>query len=136
MGYFQHGAQRHSPEGTDATASGVLHFVGDLGEYEVFVNGVNMAPTTDIPNPHPLAISLVVGPPNIMEHDGVSIRTYTKHKLEIIGDVDDVSPGDVITIIRPSFRQPYDAPLHAHDSVGNYIACRLLSTGELIYGTP
>lgn len=131
-----HHGRDHRPGGEDATYTGPWIGVGDPGEYEVFINGANAAPSADSPNPVPFRIRLAIGPPNIMDTDGVTILRYTEHQIEIQGDVTDVSPGDIVTVIRPEYRHDHDVPVPAHDDAGNYIACRLLSTGEFIYGVP
>ena len=133
--YLQHG-RRNSPDGSDPAYAGVEHKVGDPGVYEQFVNGSNAAATADSPNPAPLTVRLVNGPPNIMAADGVTIVEYTEHVLEIFGDVTGVNIGDIVFVLRPEFRFPIDKPCKGHDDAGNYVACRLLASGEFMWGVP
>jgi hypothetical protein len=124
----------HAPGGADPTPTGPWHKVGDPGEYEQLLSGRNADPTALIPNPTPLQIRLAVGPPNIMDQDGTTILRYTKHQLEIECDLTDLNPGDLVTIVRPEYRQPTDKAVPGHDDNGNYVPCRLYKTGEFVYG--
>ena len=135
MAYLQHG-RRNAPDGSDPAYAGVEHHVGDPGVYEQFINGANAAASASSPIPAPLTVRLVNGPPNAMGSDGVTITEYTDHVLEICGDVTGVSSGDTVFILRPEFRFAVDKPCKAHDDNGVYVPCRLLSTGEFIYGVP
>lgn len=98
------------------------------------MNGQNAAPTSTVPNPAPLQFRLAVGPPNVLSRDGTTIVTYTKHQVEIAGDVTGVNPGDIVFVLPIEMRHPDDRPVHSHDDTGAYVACRLLSTGEFYYG--
>jgi len=99
----------------------------------VWVNGSNMTPTVAIPNPVPLRYRLSVGPPNVLEVDG-SLLEYTEHQIEIQGDVTGLVSGDTVFILPLEYRHEYDVPYHTHDDLGNYVPCRMLSTGEFVYG--
>lgn len=133
---------RHAPRGSDPSPTDVWHNIGDPGE-PPFINGTNMAPTADVPNPVPMRFRLSVGPPNDCDYDwtqapaqAITINRYTEHQIEIQGDVTGVSPGDIVFVLPLEYTKEHDLPCHAHDDFGNYIACRLLSTGEFIYGVP
>lgn len=136
----------HRPGGFDPTPTGPFHDVGGThvfagGATVDFINGANMAPTAAVPNPSPMRFRLAVGPPNVLDLDYtvtpprvLGILSYTKHQIEIQGDVTDVNPGDVVFILPIEYRHEVDLPCHAHDDQGNYVPCRLLSTGQFIYG--
>jgi hypothetical protein len=154
MSTIQHGT-RHKPRGSDPSECDVFIVVGEDPRVP-YVNGFPFAATADIPNPTPLQFRLSVGPPNVCSYDGwepadptsppdpatsprpvaSAVLQYTDHQIEIQGDVDGVSPGDIVFVIPVEYRKATDLPCHAHDSSGNYVACRLLSTGEFIYGVP
>lgn len=121
------------PGGSDSTQAGPMHLIGSPGEPD-FITGFNMAPTDAIPNPVPMGYCLIVGRPNIM--DGDQVLQYTEHKLEIVGDVDGVAPGDTVFVLPAEYRFPDDRPCHTHDFAGNYVPCRLYATGEFVYGVP
>jgi hypothetical protein len=120
----------HAPGGADPTPTGRWHNVGDPGEHETFITGANLGGTNV-----PLRLRLAVGPPNVLDQDG-SILAYTKHQLEIQGDVTAVSPGDTVFNLRPEYRFEYDLPVAMHDDAGNYVACRLYTDGDFVYGVP
>lgn len=101
----------------------------------IFVNGSNMSPTVAIPDPVPMRYRISVGPPNYLEVDG-SISFYTEHQVEIQGDVTGLLPADVVFIIPPEYRHSYDVPIPTHDESGFYVPCRLLASGEFIWGKP
>lgn len=146
--YGQHG-ERHAPRGSDPGRTDGWVVVGEDSRVP-YINGFPFAPTAQIPNPTPLQFRLSVGPPNECEYDGwegsdpvsgarpvaTAIIAYTDHQIEIQGDVDGVSPGDLVFVLPLEYTKETDLPVHAHDSSGNYIACRLLSTGEFYYGVP
>jgi hypothetical protein len=145
-GDVQHGT-RHNPRGTDPVECDDFREVGNDDGATAFINGFNMAPTAAIPNPSPMQYRISVGPPNVCDYDwpalgdpgrpvATAILQYTDHQIEIIGDVDGVAPGDIVFVLPMEYRKNTDLPIHAHDNAGNYIACRLLSTGEFIYGVP
>ncbi len=91
-----------------------------------------------------------VGPPNDCEYSAwlhtnpvsgtrpvaTSIIAYTDHQIEIQGDITGVIPGDTVFVIPLEYQHDYDVPYPSHDDAGFYVPCRLLSTGEFIYGTP
>lgn len=148
-GDVTHGT-RHAPRGSDPSWVDTWITVGDDPRVP-FINGFPTAPTPESPNPSPLQFRLSVGPPNECDYDpgwstsdpltgarpvAISIVTYTDHQIEIVGDIDGVVPGDLVFIIPLEYRRPYDTPYKGHDNFGNYIACRLLSTGEFYYGVP
>lgn len=139
----------HRPGGFDPTPTGPWHDVGGTdvfadGSLVSFINGANAAPTAEVPNPSPLRFRLAVGAPNVLDWnypsspDGTAlataIREYTKHQVEIQGDVTDVNAGDIVFVLPMEYRHEVDLPCHAHDDAGNYVPCRLLSTGEFYYG--
>ncbi len=150
----QHGS-RHAPRGSDPSWVDAWVTVGDDPRVP-FINGFPSAPTAESPNPSPLQFRLSVGPPNDCDYDGwepadptsppdpltsprpvaSAIVEYTDHQVEIIGDIDGVVPGDLVFIIPMEYRRPKDTPYKGHDNFGNYVACRLLSTGEFYYGVP
>ena len=100
----------------------------------IFQNGGNAAPSVDIPNPVPARYRLSVGPPNY--YDDAGDLVVTKHQVEIQGDLAGVSIGQVVFVLLAEYRLDYDVPItNQHDDVGMYVPCRLLSTGEFIYGT-
>jgi len=148
MSDVQHG-DRHKPRGSDPAGTDVWIVVGEDPRVP-YINGFPSAPTEESPNPTPLQFRLSIGPPNDCMYDGwegtnpvsgnrpvaTSINEYTDHQLEIEGDVDGVVPGDVIFILPLEFQFPTDLPYKGHDNDGNYVPCRLLSTGEFIYGVP
>lgn len=144
--YLQHG-KRQSPRGSDPVSCDVFRQVGNDDGATEFVNGFNTAPTADVPNPTPLQYRLSVGPPNVCDYTwpaiGSSARPiptailqYTDHQLELEGDIDGVVPGDLVFILPMEYRFETDLPFKGHDNAGNYVACRLLSTGEFYYGIP
>lgn len=99
----------------------------------LFVNGSNFVATGSIPNPVPLRYRLSVGAPNYIDIDGTI--TYTDHQIEIQGDVTGLVIGDTVFIVPPEFQHEFDVPYHTHDVYGAYVPCRLLSTGEFVWGT-
>lgn len=108
-----------------------------------YINGANAAPSATSPNPVPLRFRLAVGPPNVLTYDMTQtppavtgIDHYTEHQVEIQGDVTGVSAGQTVFILPIEYRHSYDVPVHAHDDNGNYVPCRLLSSGEFIYDVP
>jgi hypothetical protein len=101
----------------------------------VFITGSNMSPTVDVPSPVPSRYRLSVGAPNYLEIDG-SISFYTEHQIEVQLDVTGVTTGDIVFLMPPEYQHSYDVPYHTHDDTGAYVACRLLATGEFIYGVP
>lgn len=143
---LQHGS-RHKPRGSDPTDCDVWIYVG-VDPRVPFVNGANMDPTDDVPNPVPMRFRISVGTPNDCQYDGwagtdptsgtrpvaSSINFYTDHQIEIQGDVTGVSPGDTVFVIPLEYQHEYDVPYHSHDDSGFYIPCRLLKTGEFKYG--
>lgn len=144
--YLQHG-KRQNPRGSDPVACEIFRQVGNDGGATEFISGFNMAATADIPNPAPLQYRLSVGPPNICDYDwpavgsssiphATAILEYTDHQIEIVGDVDGVNIGDTVFVLPMEYRFPEDRPCKGHDDAGNYVACRLLSTGEFIWGQP
>jgi hypothetical protein len=146
--YGQHGT-RHGPRGSDPTIPDGWIYVG-VDTRVPFVNGSNRAPTLDIPNPVPLRFRLSVGPPNDCDYIGwegtdpstgdrpvaTSINYYTDHQIEIQGDVTGLSPGDIVFNMPLEYQHEFDVPYKTHDDSGIYVPCRLLSTGEFIWGTP
>ena len=142
----------HRPGGFDPTPTGPWHDVGSTdvfsdGNTVDFINGSNMAPTSDIPEPSPMRFRLAVGKPNVLDWNypppgsgapavATGVRDYTKHQVEIQGDVTGVNPGDLVFVLPMEYRHEVDLPCHAHDDAGNYVPCRLLATGEFIYGVP
>lgn len=146
--YGQHGT-RHAPRGSDPGATDVWIVVGDDPRVP-FINGFPTAPTAESPNPSPLMFRLSVGPPNECEYAGweftdpatgprpvaSAIINYTDHQIEIIGDIDGVVPGDLVFVIPLEYRKETDVAYKGHDNFGNYVPCRLLSTGEFYYGVP
>ncbi len=125
----------------------VFRLVGDDGGATAFINGANAAPTAEVPNPSPLQYRLSVGPPNVCEYNwpavsssdipvATAILDYTDHQIEIVGDVTDVNIGDTVFVLPMEYRFDKDRPCKGHDDAGNYVACRLLSTGEFIWGQP
>jgi hypothetical protein len=143
--YGQHG-ERHSPWGSDPGVPAIWIYVGDDPRVP-FVNGSNASPSDSVPNPVPARFRIVIGRPNECEYDGwfgsgpsgdvpvaSAILTYTDHQLEIQMDVTGVSPGDIVFVLPLEFQLDHDVPFHTHDDSGAYVACRLLSTGEFMYG--
>lgn len=137
----------HAPRGSDPTPTDVWIYVG-VDPRVPFVNGDNASASGPIPNPVPLRFRLSVGPPNDCDYDGwsgtdpatgdrpvaSSINSYTDKQIEIQGDVTDLSPGDTVFVIPLEYQFEYDIPFHTHDDAGSYVACRLFSTGEFVYG--
>jgi hypothetical protein len=147
-GDVQHGV-RHKPRGSDPFECDVFRLVGDDEGATAFITGFNSAPTATVPNPTPLQYRLSVGPPNVCDYTGwtgdpvtgprplaIAILQYTDHQIEIQGDVDGVVPGDLVFILPMEYRKETDLPYKGHDNFGNYVPCRLLSTGEFYYGVP
>ncbi len=146
--YGQHGP-RHSPRGSDPTPTDVWIYVG-VDPRVPFLAGSNAAPTVDIPNPVPCRFRISVGPPNDCDYSAwsgsdpvtgtrpvaTSINSYTDHQIEIQGDLTGLVSGDTVFVLPLEFQHEYDVPASTHDDAGNYIPCRLLATGEFIYGTP
>lgn len=139
--YLQH-ATRHSPRGSDPTPTDLWHYIGGTGE-PPFVTGSNMAPTVDSPNPVPSRFRLSMGPPNEVTYDyttspatALTIVTYTYHQIEIQMDVTGVTTGDIVFVLPLEYQHDYDVPFHTHDDAGLYVPCRLLATGEFVYGIP
>ncbi len=144
---LQHGP-RHSPRGSDPTPTDVWIYVG-VDARCPFVNGANADPTTAIPNPVPMRFRISMGPPNDCEYDdwsgsdpvtgtrpvATAILEYTDHQIEIQGDVTDLVIGDTVFVIPLEFQHEFDVPYHTHDTYGAYVPCRLLATGEFIWGT-
>ncbi len=100
----------------------------------IFQNGTNRSPTTAIPNPTPMHYRLSIGPPNFYDDDGSLV--YCEHQIDIQGDITSILPGDTVFVILPEYQNPVDVPFRSHDGAGFYVPCRLLSTGEFVWGTP
>ena len=146
--YGQHGV-RHAPRGSDPSYPDGWVVVG-VDPRVPFINGENMAPTADSPNPVPMQFRLCTGPPNDCDYVGwegtdpaagdrpiaSSINYYTDHQLEIQGDVTGLSPGDIVFMLPLEYQREFDVPYKTHDDTGVYVPCRLLSTGEFIWGVP
>ena len=99
----------------------------------IWVNGGNAGPSVDVANPTPGRYRLSVGPPHVLDTDG-SVIAYSEHQIEIHGDFD-VNVGDTVFFVAHEYRPQYDIPItNQHDDIGLYGPCRLLSTGEFIYG--
>ncbi len=98
----------------------------------IFQNGSNVTPG-DIPNPVPMRYRISVGPPNY--YDDAGDLVYTHHQIEIQGDITGLTYEDTVFVILPEYQHDFDVPYSGHDEYGSYIACRLLSTGEFVYGT-
>ncbi len=144
--YGQHGP-RHSPRGSDPSPTDVWIYIG-VDPRCPFVNGANAAPTTAVPNPTPMKFRLSVGPPNDCEYAdwsgsdpvtgtrpvATSILEYSDHQIEIAGDVTGLVIGDTVFNLPLEYQHQYDMPYHTHDIYGAYVPCRLLSTGEFIWG--
>jgi hypothetical protein len=92
------------------------HNIGAADEAP-FLNGANAAPSAERPNPVPMRYRWTLGA-----------------GLELQGDVDNVAPGDIVFVLPAPYRLDHDVPVDAHDDEGNYVACRLLATGEFLYG--
>ncbi len=144
--YGQHGP-RHSPRGSDPTPTDVWIYVG-VDPRVPFITGSNAAPTVDVPNPVPMRFRISTGPPNDCEYSGWEgsgptgdrpvaslILAYTDHQVEIQGDVTGLSSGDVVFVLPLEYQHEYDVPYQTHDDSKQFVACRLLSTGEFIWDT-
>ncbi len=105
-----HNLERRSP--------GPYKFVGDP-DFCDFITGRNADPSAQVPNPSPFAIRHTLGA-----------------GLEIVGDVTDLAPGDLVCIFPVGYRPLKDRPASCHDDNGNYVACRFLTTGHFYYGVP
>lgn len=146
--YLTHG-DRHSPRGSDPAPTDVWIYVG-VDPRVPFVNGSNASPSSGRPNPVPMRFRISVGPPNDCDYDGwfgsdpitgdrpvaSLINAYSDHQIDIQGDITGVVPGDTVFVIPLEYQHEYDVPYRAHDSTGYYVPCRLLSTGEFVWGTP
>ncbi len=146
--YGQHGT-RHSPRGSDPTPTDVWIYVG-VDPRVPFVNGANAPATGSVPNPVPMRFRISIGPPNDCEYAdwavtgsdpvtgtrpvATAIDAYTDHQIEIQGDVIDLLPGDTVFVLPLEFQHDHDVPYPSHDGVGIYVPCRLLATGEFIWG--
>ncbi len=144
---LQHGP-RHSPRGSDPSPCDVWIYVG-VDPRCPFVNGSNISPTVQIPTPVPMRFRISMGPPNDCEYAdwsgsdpvtgtrpvATTILEYTDHQVEIQGDITGVTYGETVFVIPLEYQHSYDVPYPGHDEYGSYIACRLLSTGEFVYGT-
>jgi hypothetical protein len=147
-GDVQHGS-RHAPRGSDPAWIDTPILVGDDPRVP-FINGSNATPTAESPTPSPLQFGFVAGLPNDCEYAGwagtdpatgarpvaSAINAYNLHLIEIVGDVTGVSFGDTVFVLPMEYRYPNDRPCKGHDDAGNYVPCRLLSTGEFIWGVP
>lgn len=98
----------------------------------IFQNGGNASGPSD--NPVPLRYRISVGPPNYYDDSGDLV--VTQHMVEIQGDVEGPATGDTVFTVLPEYLMDYDVPYHTHDSLGGYIPCRLLVSGEFIWNTP
>lgn len=123
----------HSPWGADPGRPGPWIFVGDV-DGPPFQTGGNAPASAAIPNPVPLCFRIVLGAPNIVR--GGVVTDYIWHQIEIQGDVTGVAPGDVVFTLPAEYRREFDVPVHSHDDSGVYVPCRLMATGEFIYGVP
>lgn len=104
-------------------------------DQSIFINGFNQVAFTGVPNPHPMAFRFSIGGPNDIDADGV-IQQYSHHQLDFHGDVSGIEAGQIMFYVPLEFRHEYDTPItNQHDDIGLYVPCRLLSTGEFIYGT-
>lgn len=129
-----HHGRDHRPGGEDPTQAGPWHDIGADGE-PAFVTGLNASPTGSIPNPVPMRFRIAIGPPNVLSEDGTTVEQYTDKEITIQGDITGVSAGDTVFVLPLEYRMDYDVPYDGHDDAGSFIACRLLSTGEFVYGT-
>jgi hypothetical protein len=98
----------------------------------IFQHGTNASPSTPIPNPVPMRYKLSIGPPNHIDQG--AILDYTQHQIDIQGDVTGLVIGDTVFTILPEYQHEFDVPYHTHDVFGAYVPCRLLKTGEYIWG--
>ncbi len=98
----------------------------------IFQNGSNATASGTVPNPVPQRYRLSVGPPNFYDEDGSLV--YTNHQIEIQGDVTGLVIGDTVFVVLPEYQHDFDVPYHTHDVYGAYVPCRLLKTGEFIWG--
>jgi hypothetical protein len=139
--YGQHGL-RHAPRGSDPSQTDVWIYVG-VDPRVPFVNGGNAGATVAVPNPVPARFRISVGPPNECEYAGwnsstdpvaTAILAYTDHQIDIQGDVTGLVIGDTVFVLPLEFQHDYDVPYHTHDIYGAYVPCRLLKTGEFIWG--
>lgn len=107
-----HGRSRN----LERRSPGPWKYVGDATFCD-FINGANMAPTADVPDPTPLRLRLTLGA-----------------GLEIQGDVTGVVSGDIVCTFPAGYRPDHDVPVDGHDDAGNYVACRLYANGNFVYG--
>ncbi len=98
----------------------------------IFQNGANADPSDDTPDPVPVRYRISIGPPNYYDEEGDLV--YTHHQNEIQADAKDLVIGDTVFTILPEYQHQYDVPYHTHDDFGAYVPCRLLKTGEFIWG--
>ena len=66
----------------------------------------------------------------------MEILEYRHHEIVFAGDVDGVVPGDIVFVVPMEYRYETDKHVDAADNFGNYVSCRLLATGEFVYGIP
>ncbi len=106
-----------------------------------FVNGSNAVATVAVPNPVPMRFRLSVGAANQLTYNytdypptPTGVDTYSQHQIEIQGDVTGLVIGDTVFVIPLEYQHDYDVPYHTHDLYGAYVPCRLLKTGEFIWG--
>jgi hypothetical protein len=100
----------------------------------IFQNGSNRITGGLIPNPTPMRYRLSIGRPNDIEEG--AILNYTHHQIDIEGDITSILAGETVFTILPEYQSDSDIAYRSHDSAGFYVPCRLLSTGEFIWGTP
>jgi len=133
-------ARDHRPGGADPSwndgvaKTSILSFVARVtgAAGPDFVTGENMAASADIPNPVPMRFRIVTGKPNKVDDDGNV--TYYPKVLEFQGDITGAGTGDTVFVLPVTHRKQFDLPVPGHDDAGGYVACRLLSTGEFVYG--
>ncbi len=100
----------------------------------IFQNGQNQMASAGVPDPVPMRYRLSVGSPNY--YDDAGDLVYTQHQIDIQGDITDILPGETVFVILPEYQHDRDVPYRSHDTTGYYVPCRLLSTGEFVWGTP
>lgn len=107
---------RRDAEQLRRRSDGPWRNVGDPA-FTDFQNGANAAATANIPDPVPLRIRLKVG-----------------GGLELQGDLEGLSPGDIICTFPDPYRPDHDLPVHGRDDAGVYVPCRLYTSGDFVYG--
>jgi hypothetical protein len=119
----------HRPGGPDPSAPGTRHNIGDSGEPAFQNSWANIGGDSV-----PMHFLIVIGRPNKLNAAGDTIVQYNHKVVEIAGDVTGGTNGTAVFTIPLAYQFEEDRPYPAHDSLGDYVPCRLYANGEFVRG--